>query len=136
MHTVYYQCNQVSDAFLPLALNQPWFEDDGRQYFLVAFYNVVAILAIVYIASHYIVWQSKEGIKSLFVYKPGNKEVFKDGDGNPVLFDENDEGEGYVPQVMVPSLPHSIQACHAPFADDGPPIYGAGYEFHPYLVKP
>ena len=60
------QCLQLSDSLLPPTERQAWFQAGDDQVNLVAFFNVISILTIVYICVAYFGSDSFLGIYSLF----------------------------------------------------------------------
>jgi hypothetical protein len=122
------QCNAGSRRFLPPSKAvQPWFQSDGAQHNLVVFYNVVAIIVLCYILITYFGFDASDSIYSLFFYK--HQEV---GQANDETFVIQDDVEGYVPQINVPGLTHSILCCHAPAPEAK---CSGGLEFDTFLLN-
>lgn len=124
--TVYQECDSVSEDLLPPVQKEAWFQPDGKQFDLVFFYQIVAIITMCYIFFTYMGSSSYGSIYSLFWYK--HTAV---GETQGISFDTVESGEGYVPQIAVPGLSHPILACVAPKAGNE----GGGLEFHTYLLN-
>ena len=124
----YRQCNSVSDSFLPPVSQgrEDWFQEGNEQIRLVFFYNIVAIITICYITTVYFGSSTHGLIYGLFYYKHDAV-----GDATDIKYETVDSGEGYVPQVQVPFLDHSVLACSAP----GQANEGGGLEFDTYLLN-
>jgi hypothetical protein len=122
---VYKQCDSFSTSFLPPVRDEPWFT--GDQYSLVAFFNVIAITLIIYVAVTYLGSDATWSFYSLFYYK--HEAV---GACSSILFQSVESGEGYVPQFHIEGESHAISCCQAP-ADES--TLSGGYEFNPYLLN-
>lgn len=112
LDAVYYQCDSSSSTLLPPTKEEPWFQDDGYQYKLVAFYNIIAVSILVYICVVYFGSSATESVASLFVHRSSSVGPPNDKTFDSLGTDEN--VEGYVPQFTVEGLAHSILCCVAP----------------------
>jgi hypothetical protein len=123
---VYKQCNSISSSFLPPVKKEEWFQENGDQYRLVEFYNVIAIVLMCYVCITYLGSDATWSVYSLFYYK--HEAV---GAPSDILFENVLSGEGYVPQFEIEGESHAITCCQAPITDN---LHG-GFEFSPYLLN-
>jgi hypothetical protein len=128
---VYVGCDTTSSSLLPPTVKEPWFQDGGAQYGLVAFYNVVSVIFVVLIFVGYVGGDAAVGIYGLFFFRHSSSgDVAKDQDGNPFKYETVESGEGYVPQFNVPGLDHAVTACVAANESDC-----GGLDFQTYLMN-
>lgn len=126
--TYFSQCNVISDGLLPPVKKEPWFQDDGEQYKLVYFFNVVSILMVIYICIAYFGSDASTSIYALFYYRHSAV-----GEATDIAYDTVTTGEGYVPQFILEGMPHSILCCVAPIP--ATQEFGGGLEFDTYLLN-
>mmetsp|Transcript_28519 Transcript_28519/g.63650 ORF Transcript_28519/g.63650 Transcript_28519/m.63650 type:complete len:992 (-) Transcript_28519:354-3329(-) len=113
--TVYRVCNQLSPSLLPPVGKEPWFQEGGAQYRLVAFYYVAAFIIMIYVAFFYFGFDAGFSIYSLFYYKHQTVgDISLDTKGNPIKCSSIPEIKGYVPQIEIPGVRHHVMACTAP----------------------
>jgi hypothetical protein len=127
---IYNVCDSVSKALMPPVRIEPWFQSGEDQVKLVGFYNAMSIAIIVYILIAYFGFDAAFSIHELLFRKHRSVgDVVKDGDGNSILYQSVESGEGYVPQVHVSGVTHAVTCCCAVGTNAG------NLEFQPYLLN-
>lgn len=132
---VYRQCSSVSPSLIPPTRKEPWMQADGFQYDLVAFYNVVTILAFIYVGITYLASGAAGSLYSLFVYK---HTVY--GKLSNRKFSDVFGGLGYVPEFEVYAEDETVLVVYAPHQfkpskESWEPNGCGGLEFNQYLLS-